>query len=623
MGRCEFSTRILPATCAWSLLLVATGLFFIFIVPDHLEKYHMAIPIYQGILSLFVVANFALATFMDPGVYPKAHEDEFRDDDFRAPLYKNVEIKGITMRMKWCTTCQFYRPPRCSHCSVCNNCIETFDHHCPWVNNCIGRRNYRYFFLFLISLTIHKISIFSLCLLYVLDHKKELAQAGSIVAFIVMVIIGILIIPVAGLTGFHTVLVARGRTTNEQVTGKFRGSQNPFTRGCCKNCKYALCGPQWPRLVSYKPRTKTVQFESSRVTYVAADKDVKIFMDNSNGIKHDNTSNHRQASLSLDEETERQSQSMDCEPSPPKQSGSYSNLFDPTNPTSVGAAMQANQGNHIGRISPRIPPRNLYTQSPQRTRSADKKAPVATPEVVSPISSPTVKSQSSSPSPTKYNYAKPPIGYHTPRSNGFTSLTPGPQMTMPSTGSSHPPYMGSSVNRGFSRTGSPVIYTLDKSKPQHYQYSTGVGQPPYEHGNNVNYSSPSHRYIPVEYSSVTYDPDKVRVPRRPMSFVRALEVSEAVEQKEKQHATPSKRSEAYQEEEKPRNMRVNVAKRWKKHKKQKRIRIRNKDEKRIIYFRSNSNVDETVKRKIGKFQNIKVLGMKTTRIKKMKRPDVR
>ncbi|CAI9734555.1 probable palmitoyltransferase ZDHHC8 isoform X2 [Octopus vulgaris] len=293
MGRCEFSTRILPATCAWSLLLVATGLFFIFIVPDHLEKYHMAIPIYQGILSLFVVANFALATFMDPGVYPKAHEDEFRDDDFRAPLYKNVEIKGITMRMKWCTTCQFYRPPRCSHCSVCNNCIETFDHHCPWVNNCIGRRNYRYFFLFLISLTIHKISIFSLCLLYVLDHKKELAQAGSIVAFIVMVIIGILIIPVAGLTGFHTVLVARGRTTNEQVTGKFRGSQNPFTRGCCKNCKYALCGPQWPRLVSYKPRTKTVQFESSRVTYVAADKDVKIFMDNSNGIKHDNTSNHR------------------------------------------------------------------------------------------------------------------------------------------------------------------------------------------------------------------------------------------------------------------------------------------------------------------------------------------
>ncbi|KRW99823.1 hypothetical protein PPERSA_10942 [Pseudocohnilembus persalinus] len=63
-------------------------------------------------------------------------------------LYQ-LSNKGIGS-LKYCQTCDIYRPVGTSHCSHCDNCVEMFDHHCQYLNNCIGKRNYSYYFFSLI-----------------------------------------------------------------------------------------------------------------------------------------------------------------------------------------------------------------------------------------------------------------------------------------------------------------------------------------------------------------------------------------------------------------------------------------------------------------------------------------
>ena len=48
-----------------------------------------------------------------------------------------------------CPDCEVIRTKRSRHCSICNRCVERFDHHCPWINNCVGNGNHHHFLGFL------------------------------------------------------------------------------------------------------------------------------------------------------------------------------------------------------------------------------------------------------------------------------------------------------------------------------------------------------------------------------------------------------------------------------------------------------------------------------------------
>jgi len=257
-SRCCGSGQI-PLFVALFLLVGTTALYFIFVCPYLVTEYHFSIAIVNGVLTFLVYVMFAQATLTDAGVYPRAPPNEEDENDLRQPLFRNIEIKGITVKMKWCETCRFYRPPRCSHCSVCNTCVEVFDHHCPWVDNCIGRRNYRYFYFFIFLLSIHILTIIGFTAVFIVQHRDK--SIDKIIApVIILVIAALASFPVLGLTIFHTGLVAMGRTTNEQVTGKFVSGHNPFDLGCWNNCCTTLLGPIPPRYIGYKmPKRKKVK----------------------------------------------------------------------------------------------------------------------------------------------------------------------------------------------------------------------------------------------------------------------------------------------------------------------------------------------------------------------------
>ncbi|KAF6036779.1 hypothetical protein EB796_004915 [Bugula neritina] len=49
---------------------------------------------------------------------------------------------------KPCVVCSFYKPPRCHHCPLCEECVLKRDHHCFFARQCVGLNNQRFFVVF-------------------------------------------------------------------------------------------------------------------------------------------------------------------------------------------------------------------------------------------------------------------------------------------------------------------------------------------------------------------------------------------------------------------------------------------------------------------------------------------
>eukprot|EP00347_Sterkiella_histriomuscorum_P004954 403358448 len=127
-----------------------------------------------------------IVQFSDPGIikreepFPEGPGDQNDNGDY---LYRNTLI----YKPRYCETCNLIRPPKASHCGICDNCVKCFDHHCTFVNNCIGVRNMRIFVIFVyttfilaLSIVIATFKFYMTAYEYGFIHEVEDRQRGFI-----------------------------------------------------------------------------------------------------------------------------------------------------------------------------------------------------------------------------------------------------------------------------------------------------------------------------------------------------------------------------------------------------------------------------------------------------------
>lgn len=308
-GRLMFGPDARSLLITLLLIIVPVVIFCVF-VARHLRHefspYNVGYAIFAVAVAftVYVLVLLLLTSARDPGIVPRnAHppEEEFRYDtsasveiggrqtpSLQFPRTKEVMVNGIPVRVKYCDTCMLYRPPRCSHCSICNNCVERFDHHCPWVGQCIGLRNYRYFFCFVSSATLLCIYVFALSALYIKilmdDHHGTVwkAMKESPASVILMAYCFISLWFVGGLTGFHLYLISTNQTTYENFRYRAESRANVYDRGCLNNFLEVFCTKVKPSRNNFRafaqeaPRATLPPTREVEIEDVGEDRRIKV-----------------------------------------------------------------------------------------------------------------------------------------------------------------------------------------------------------------------------------------------------------------------------------------------------------------------------------------------------------
>lgn len=236
------------------LIILPYSTFYLHVTPSMANQ-----STYTSLVLFFLSCYFLLrAGWTEPGIIPR--------------MQKAGPPPGGSSAYRVCRRCNIRQPNRVKHCYHCDNCVQRFDHHCPWVNQCVGERNYKYFVGFVWTTALlawfvaYQTGVFWNKMYR--QRKSGPAHLKPNISWAIPVLTlycGLIGFCLINLAFYHLFLISRGQTTYEHMRNINTSASKG--KGCC--CVRVLSNFRSFILYAVSPSEESlIKFNNKRTCYV-------------------------------------------------------------------------------------------------------------------------------------------------------------------------------------------------------------------------------------------------------------------------------------------------------------------------------------------------------------------